>query len=155
MSIPMNEDNTWIKLNDEVLDDKEIVKDLAQKAENREEKLSPGILSIPPFGTASEMPNPPLDLPHSFDLYSNLRLFNENYYRAETHIHLADSPAINIPIFGPIWKRVRQFAHNLVIYYVNRHIAHQNQINFLMTNILNELTRENEKLKRQLRELQK
>lgn len=151
----MNEKNTWIQLNDEVLDDKEIAQELALRAANHEDKLTPGILSIPPFGTASEMPAPPLDLSHSFDLYSNLRLFNENYFRAETNIHLADSPAVNVPIIGPVWKRVRQFAHNLVIYYVNRHIAHQSQMNFLITNVLNELTRENEQLKRQLHELQK
>ncbi len=46
----------------------------------------------------------------------------------ETGPVLAPSPATALPLLGPIWRRVRGAAHQLVLFYVNRQAARASQV---------------------------
>jgi hypothetical protein len=54
---------------------------------------------------------------------------------------LAPSPATQMPILGRLWELIRGEMHNLVLFYVNRAVADQNQLNVNLVSALNELTR--------------
>lgn len=57
-----------------------------------------------------------------------------------THAALAVSPATRLPLLGCLWALVRSQAHQLVLFYVNRHIAHQAQHNRHAAHVLHELS---------------
>lgn len=39
---------------------------------------------------------------------------------ADTAPHLANSPALSVPILGKLWQQIRGQMHDLVLFYVNR-----------------------------------
>ena len=80
---------------------------------------------------------------------------------AETEPILVASPSTRIPILGPLWGTIRRAAHDLVLFYVNRNIAHNTTFHNHLINILNEQTRllqqqqaEIERLQQKIEELQ-
>ena len=110
--------------------------------------------AIPHYGVFSTLPEPPENQPYSTSLFHHLRQANLLVTEIETEPNLADSAATRVPILGPLWKRVRQEAHHLVLFYVNRLAAGQNQVNAQLIGSMNELTRQNLDLQRQVAELQ-
>ena len=60
--------------------------------------------------------------------------------QVDTDPLLVDSPSTQIPVIGRLWSSIRGAAHNLVLFYVNRSIAHQTNINSYMVSVLNRLT---------------
>lgn len=56
-----------------------------------------------------------------------------------TDAALAPSPATRLPLLGRLWRLARRQAHELVLFYVNRHLAHQTRVNHLAARALREL----------------
>jgi hypothetical protein len=110
--------------------------------------------NFPTFGTAVSCPEPPDDLPYSPDLYHHLRNVNDLYAEVETESVLAPSPATRIPVLGQIWKLIREQAHGLVLFYVNRSVAHQVNVNRHLVSVLNQLTLQNQEQARQIAALE-
>jgi hypothetical protein len=46
-----------------------------------------------------------------------------------------------MPVVGRIWQTIRGEMHNLVLFYVNRSVRDQSQLNVNLVSALNELTR--------------
>ena len=72
----------------------------------------------------------------------------------ETAPVLAASAATQLPLFGRLWKLVREQAHQLVLFYVNRLVAHQTNVDRHLVSVANELTREIQEQQEQIRALQ-
>jgi len=53
---------------------------------------------------------------------------------------LVSSPATRIPVLGRIWQLIRGGAHGLVLFYVNRAVTHQTEINRQLVSVLNRMT---------------
>ena len=86
--------------------------------------------------------------------YHHLWLANQLYNQAETAPVLAASAATQLPLFGRLWKLVREQAHQLVLFYVNRLVAHQTNVDRHLVSVANELTREIQEQQEQIRALQ-
>jgi hypothetical protein len=73
-------------------------------------------------------------------LYYHLHQLNE-METAETAPILVPSPSTRLPLLGSLWQFIRGAAHGLVLFYVNRYIAHNAIFHNHLINILNEQTR--------------
>lgn len=104
----------------------------------RRQAAGAGARAIPSFDDAAfpaEWPDPGADTV----LYWYLRMANQSYTQADTQANLAPSPATRLPVVGRLWQIIRQQAHSLVLYYVNRVVAHQATTDRYLVSVLNRL----------------
>lgn len=131
----------WIELNDEQLTGAELAQTVAKKAQKREQSDGKLALNMPNFGYAAPMPSPPQGQPYSPNLYHHLQALNE-LPPPPTSAELVASPATQLPIIGKIWQMVRGAAHALVLFYVNKVVAHETAVSLHTRSVLHELTRQ-------------
>jgi len=131
--------NDLIEINDPDIDPNEIMKKIRRRIEQRRAELGYEKKIFPSFGIAT-YPEEPEDLPTDPNLYHHLRLVNKTYAQVQTESILAPSPVTRLPIIGNFWKLIREQAHHLVLFYVNRSITHQTGINRHLISVLNRLT---------------
>lgn len=143
-----------ITLHDDELTAEVLLTQMEQQLAARRTALGEVDIEFPQYGTAAVCPEMPPDLPFSMNLYHHLRLANKTYHRAETEPLLAESPAMRVPILGSMWKQIRQQAHQLVLFYVNRFVNQQTEVNGHMVHTLNELTLLVERQQRQIQRLE-
>ncbi len=131
--------NDLIEINDSEINPSEIMEKIRRRIEQRRAKLGYEKKTFPSFGIA-DYPEEPEDLPGDPNLYHHLRLANKTYAQVKTESILAPSPMTNLPVIGNLWKLIREQAHHLVLFYVNRSIAHQTGVNRHLISVLNRLT---------------
>lgn len=129
-----------------VFEDEEITVDDMETAVNeritkrRQALGQPAHIEFPTFGYLSPMPELPQNSAVSKTLYHHLRELNK-MPPPETTPVLASSPAMSMPLFGRLWSIIREQAHQLVLFYVNRALMYETVVNNHTLNTLNELTR--------------
>ena len=127
-----------IEIHDPEIDPAQIVEQIRERIRMRRHELGYEDMVFPTFG-ATAYPGEPEDIPYDRDLYYHLRLANEIYTQAETEAVLVPSLATGVPLLGRLWRLVRREAHNLVLFYVNRAVAHQTDVNRHLVSALNQL----------------
>jgi hypothetical protein len=131
--------NNLIEIQDPDIDVDEIMAQIRARVQQRRAELGYDKRTFPAFDLAA-YPGEPEDIAYDVNLYHYLRLVNTTYNQVETGLNLAPSPATQLPIIGPLWARVRGQVHNLVLFYVNRSLAHQTNVNRHLISVLNRLT---------------
>lgn len=126
-----------------VIDDPEIdvdaiVEEIRVRIHQRRHELGEPRQSFPSFGTAA-FPGEPRDRSFDADLYYHLRKVNDLHARFCLDPVLADSPVTAIPVVGALWRRVRLFAHQLVLFYVQRAVREQVAVNRHLVGTLNRI----------------
>lgn len=76
--------------------------------------------------------------------YARRLLNNEPDFAVGT---AASSPVTRLPVIGPLWRLMRQQAHALVMYYLDRQRAHQAEINHHLLEAIAALGKENGRLR--------
>jgi hypothetical protein len=99
-------------------------------------------------------PGTTVDVNHDPDLYHHLKLANKIYAEVETEPALESSPATRIPVAGSLWRLIRLHAHNLVLFYVNRAVRHEVDVNRHLVSVLNSLTEDNYYQRQTIKELE-
>jgi hypothetical protein len=143
-----------IEIHDPEIDPQAIMAEIRRRIQERRLEAGYNNRSFPAFGSAMVCPEPPDGMPYSPDLYHHLRQVNTLYSEVETTPILAPSPATRVPVLGRFWKLIREQAHGLVLFYVNRSIGHQIKVNRHLVSILNQLTEENQSLQRRITDLE-
>lgn len=143
-----------IEIRDSELDPAQIMAEIRARIEKRRAELGYDQRTFPSFGVAT-YPGEPADVAYDADLHHYLRLANETYAMADTDVMLAPSPATQVPVLGRLWQLIRGGAHNLVIFYVNRAIAHQTDVNRQLISVLNRMTVVMETQQRKIEQLQR
>lgn len=151
MNIEISDD--LIEIKDPEIDPAGIMEQIRERVKQRRKEKGHDQRTFPSFGL-TELPEAPSDRPYDPDLYYYLRLVNESFAQAETHANLAPSPATKLPVVGRVWKLLRREVHNLVLFYVNRLITHQSNVNRYQVNVLNRLTTRLEEQERTIEQLQ-
>lgn len=128
-----------IEIQDPAIDPAAIMAEIRARIEQRRAQLGYEQHTFPSFG-AAVYPGEPPDLAYDTDLHHYLRLVNESYANADTDAILAPSPATRVPVLGRLWQLIRGGAHNLVLFYVNRAVAHQTDVNRQLVSVLNRMT---------------
>lgn len=152
--------NDWIILHDSEWTPASITAEITRRANAREVELGPLEVSVPAFSDSEVSPQPPQDRPYNANLYHHLKLINE-MPPPDVGPVLTDSPATRTPWVGGLWQRVRGQFHELILFYVNRAVRQQFQLNNEFIATFNELTRtidaqqeEIQRLKAELKEQQ-
>jgi hypothetical protein len=136
----MSDKQLWLEINDEEITAEQLTATVAARAQQRQAELGEVKLTFPAFGFVAAMPQPPDIGDYSATLYHHLQRLNE-METAETEPILVPSPSTRLPVIGPLWQLIRRAAHELVLFYVNRHIAHNTVVHNHLISILNEQTR--------------
>ncbi|MGH2541885.1 MAG: hypothetical protein ACRDIB_03755 [Ardenticatenaceae bacterium] len=142
-----------IEIRDPAIDPAAIMAEIRERVQQRRKEQGYDQRTFPSFGLV-QCPEPPADRPYDHDLYYYLRLANESYAGSETAVNLAPSPATQMPVVGPLWKKIRREVHNLVLFYVNRSVAHQVNVNRQLVSVVNRLTALAEEQQRSIEALQ-
>lgn len=142
-----------IEIHDPDIDPEQIMAEIRRRIVQRRQELGYDQRSFPTYGAAVYQGEPP-DIPFDRDLHYFLRLANLHFAEAETEPVLAESSATRIPVLGRLWQLIRGGAHNLVLFYVNRAIAHQTSVNGYLVSALNRLTAIVEEQQRAINRLQ-
>lgn len=142
----------FIELNDEQVTAEALTAQIAARLQSRP-VLSPP--EIPPYAVHEGPPGLPADIPYRFGLYYHLQRTHDLYPRAETAPVLAASPATRLPLFGRLWALIREQAHSLVLFYVNRSLAQQTAVNRHLVGAVSELTRQVEEQQRTIARLER
>lgn len=109
---------------------------------------------FPEYSINTESPDFPTGIPYRFGQYYHLQRANALYHQVETGPDLAPSPATQVPLLGRLWRFIRAEAHRLVLFYVNRQVSHQAQVNRHLVQTLNELTRQIEEQQRAIQQFE-
>ena len=136
----MTNQQPWLELHDEEITAVHLITTIKQRVQQRRAQLGEVKRTFPTFGFVAPMPQPPAKGDYSATLFHHLRQLNE-METAETKPILVNSPSTRIPILGSLWGTIRRAAHDLVLFYVNRTIAHNTTFHNHLINILNEQTR--------------
>lgn len=139
-----------IEIHDPEIDPQIIMAEIRRRIQERRLEAGYDNRTFPAFGAAMVCPEPPEGMPYLPDLYHHLRQVNTLYSEVETATILAPSPATRVPILGRFWKLIREQAHGLVLFYVNRSVGHQVKVNRHLVSVLNQLTEENQALQRRI-----
>jgi hypothetical protein len=126
-------------IHDPEVDIDDIMAQIRRRVEERRKAYGHDRQVFPTFGVAT-CPSEPEDEDHDATLYQHLRLANETYAARETASSLTPSPSTRVPVLGRLWELVRSQAHSLVLFYVNRSITDQVNVDRHIISALNRLT---------------
>jgi len=145
--------DTLIEIDDPEIDPAAIMAEVRHRILARRRELGYDHRAFPSYGAAIYQGEPD-DIPYDQDLHHFLRLANATFAEAETEPVLVDSPATRLPVLGRLWGMIRGGAHNLVLFYVNRAVTHQTNVNGYLVSALNRLTVVTEAQQRTIQRLQ-
>ena len=132
----------WIEMDDALETSASLARRVEEQLQQRQAKLGPVSRRFPSF--QGETPGMGGEGDEAAPLrYARLRDTLRQLQELPpppTNAALASSPATRLPLLGRFWQLVRSQAHQLVLFYVNRHLAHQTQANHLLSNALHELS---------------
>lgn len=143
-----------VEIHDPEIDPHALMAEIRSRIEARRQELGYVTQTFPSFGDAIEMPEPPQKSPYSIELYHHLQQANLLYSEVNTEPYLTESTSLKIPLLGRLWRLIRRQAHNLVLFYTNRTLAHQVTVNRHLVSVLNQLVAENEELRLMIADLQ-
>jgi len=136
--MPADQTGKLFEIQDPEIDPDAIMAQIQQRLTERRRQLGYDQRVFPTFGAAA-YPGEPTDVVYDPTLYHHLRLANDSYGQAETGPLLAPSPATRVPVLGRLWQLIRNQAHGLVLFYVNRAVASQVGINRHLVSVLNRM----------------
>jgi hypothetical protein len=125
-----------IEIHDPEIDPAAIMIEIRERIQKRRQELGFVAQHFSVFGGA-RFAGRPDDIPYDPDFYDHLEMVNQLYPEVETGIDLQPSPALRVPILGSLWARIREQAHHLVLYYLNREVSHQMSVNRELVSVLN------------------
>ena len=132
-----NGEQPWIEIHDSQISSAELVREVAARVERRRADRGTVDVDFPPFGATTPAADGGADRGDLFRLHYYLRQL-EQLPPPETQPELAASPATRAPLLGRLWRLIRREAHNLVLFYVNRIVAHNTKVNRHVASALNE-----------------
>lgn len=150
---PLPELDGLIEIRDPEIDPGQIMETIRIRIRQRRKELGYDRRTFPVFGAAA-YPGEPEGVAYDADLYHYLRLANDSFAAVETDAVLAPSPATRVPVLGRLWQLIRGGAHQLVLFYVNRAVAHQTDVNAHLVSVLNRMTAVGEQQQRAIDQLQ-
>jgi hypothetical protein len=148
------ENNNLLEIRDPEIDAAAIMAEIRARIQERRREVDYAEQSFPTFGDVTPYPGTPEQATSEDSLYYHLRLANEIYNQAETSPLLVASPATQLPVLGRLWALIREQAHQLILFYVNRFLTYQTNVNRHLVSVANDLAREVREQREQLHALQ-
>jgi len=148
-------DDRFLELQDDQVTAADLIGLVRERLAERQWQATYAHPAIPEYALADAPPTFPEDAEGAaFSLYYNLQRAYEIYGDAPTTVVLTPSPATRIPLLGRLWALARPKAHELVLFYVNRLLAHETATQRHLIAALNALTSQFEEQQRTILKLQ-
>ena len=138
-----------IEIHDPEINAAEIMAHIREQIARRRQEQGYAQRVFPSFG-GTAYHGEPTDIEYDPNLYHDLRLANETFANVDTAAQLPATRATQLPIFGALWVRVRAYLHRIILFYVNRALTHQVNVNRHFISVLNQLTAQNQDQRRQI-----
>jgi arginine utilization protein RocB len=135
-----SEPSLFIEIHDPHITAISLAAEVETRVRRRRQQFGKVQADFPAYGAITPCPQTPQDLPYRANLFHHLRQANRLYNQVQTDSILVSSPATSVPVFGRLWGLMREQAHSLVLFYVNRATAEQLNVNRHLVSVLNELT---------------
>lgn len=132
-----------LEIHEADIDRRQLMNRIEDRVAQRRDKIGSDPVRFPSY-EGVPYPGRPDGVQYNPDLYHHLGLANKLYPEIETEPVLETSPVTRIPLLGQLWSLVRLHAHNLVLFYVNRAVRHDVDVNRHMMSVLNSLTMANQ-----------
>jgi len=137
--IPEQDHHQLVEITDPEIDPEQIMIDIRRRMQAERKKRSYDQQGFRKFSEGA-MPDQIFELGIQPDLFRYLEQANDTFPMIDMSMLLAESPATRLPIIGRLWKLIRGGAHQLVLFYVNRHANHQFNVNRNVVSVLNNMT---------------
>ena len=127
----------WIEIDDPQISSADLVQRVEERLKKRQEDRGPVDRHFPSFD-----PSAVSEVDSHEEHMAMLRYYLRQLEQREppdTTPTLAPSPATRLPVVGRLWQLLRREAHQLVLFYVNRNLAHQTRLNNEIAGALREL----------------
>ena len=99
-------------------------------------------------------PAKPADIPYNILLYQHLDETKNTLTTYNRDMQIAENKLTKIPFVGRIVRSIQQQLHQVALFYTNRALRHQLEINQHLVESIGQLTIENQKQQRLIVELQ-
>ncbi|GJM43019.1 MAG: hypothetical protein DHS20C20_33010 [Ardenticatenaceae bacterium] len=99
-------------------------------------------------------PGKPTDIVYDIDLYHHLQQAAEAIPNFDRHLLLNETKGSQLPILGGLVNKVRQTLHNIALFYTNRALQHQQQVNKHLWEAVGRLTAVTQQQQRAIETLQ-
>lgn len=99
-------------------------------------------------------PGKPADIPYDVALYQHLQAAERQAPDFERDLLLSKSPLQSWPLIGPLFQKIRRGLHRIALFYVNRSLKHQFQINRHLLESVGRLTAVTQQQQRTIQALQ-
>lgn len=123
-----HESRPWIGIDDPNVSSADLVERVEARLRKRREEMGAVDRHFPSFDPAGSR----LESGSAEGRMATLRYHLQRLEQSgspDTTPLLAPSPATRLPVLGRLWQLVRREAHQLVLFYVNRALAHQARVN--------------------------
>ena len=100
-------------------------------------------------------PGKPADIPYNISLYQNLLAAQALAPNFARDVYLEKSSVDSIPVIGGLLFKIRQQLHNISLFYTNRALKHQLEINKQLIESVGQLTAVTQQQARTIQQLQK
>lgn len=127
---------SWIEIDDPEISAAQLEARIEERLEQRRAALGPVMRSFPAF----QVDRPQDDMAAAGQGRLQSLLDQLALATPPTAAHLAPSPVTRLPVVGRLWSLLRGQTHELVLFYVNRHLAHQAKVNHAIERALRELS---------------
>jgi hypothetical protein len=142
----------WLEIHDEEFTAVSLQQQIETNLTKRRQEHGRVTIQFPTFGYIAAMPQPPSPQ-YAPNLYHHLNQLNQMAL-PDVSAELVPTASTRLPIIGRLWQIVRGQFHNLILFYVNRSSAYNQQSYNHVTNVLNELTRLVQEQRQMIEELE-
>lgn len=99
-------------------------------------------------------PAKPADIPYNTQLYQHLDTAKNSITTYSRDLQIAENSLAKVPLLGKVVQAIQRQLHQIALFYTNRAMRHQLEINEHLLESLGQLTLENQKQQRIIAELQ-
>ncbi len=142
-----------LEIDDPAIDGDGLNATVAMRVEARRNELGEDNRVFPTYGEVVSLDSAG-DVPIDATLVHHIEYVNKLYAQFELDAVLTESPATRVPVLGKLWGMIRGQAHSLIIFYVNRVVNHQVEVNRHLVNALTLMTREQQRQQRRIAALE-
>lgn len=142
-----------LEVNDPAIDVDKLNATVQSRVDARRNELGEDGRVFPTYGAVASLDSAS-EAHMDATLVHHIEYVNKLYAKFELDAVLTESPATRVPVLGKLWGMIRGQAHNLIIFYMNRVVTHQVEVNRHLVNALTLMTREQQRQQRKIAELE-
>ncbi|MCP5099473.1 MAG: hypothetical protein GY943_28290 [Chloroflexi bacterium] len=99
-------------------------------------------------------PGKPIDITYDVELYQLMAEVTAHYPTFAHELNITPSILDRVPLIGHLWQSLRRQLHSISLFYTNRALTHQVQVNHSLVQAVGRLTATSQRQQRMISKLQ-